>query len=202
MGGDGIEPPTSCLYGTRSDRDAISVCRMVAPFFGFSNGAASCSENLSFADGSGRFGHQNASVPKRRPRPSRRLASGLTLSGSRETCPRCGEWAELPDGTFDVIEDAIHVLSASDLTLERLLRLQAILDAANAGRMTEEDAAKTVADEAPEVASLLRRLRPKMGRALIHFLLTAVQILAAQALAEAATTPLRVKTCSRRSSER
>ena len=109
---------------------------------------------------------------------------GLTLQGNRETCPRCGAWAELPDGTFDVIGDAIRVLSASDLTRERLLRLQAILQAANEGRISEEEAEEAVAAESPEIATLLQRLRPKMGRALILFVSSAISILAAQALAE------------------
>jgi hypothetical protein len=108
----------------------------------------------------------------------------IRLSGNKETCPGCGGWAELPDGTFDVIGDAIHVLSMSDLTRERLLRLQTILKAASEGRISEEEADEAVAAEAPEVASLLQRLRPKMGRALIFFVSTAISILATQAIAE------------------
>jgi hypothetical protein len=110
--------------------------------------------------------------------------TGLVLEGNREQCPRCGASAELPDGTFDVVGDTIHVLSASELTRERLLRLQTVLDSARAGRISEDEVVQAVADEAPEFAGLMQRLRPKMGHALILFLYAAVNILVAQAVAE------------------
>jgi ribosomal protein S27AE len=110
--------------------------------------------------------------------------TGLVLKDNREQCPRCGEWAELPDGTFDVVGDTIHVLTASELTRERLLRLETVLAAAQARQMGDDEAAQAVADEAPELAGLIERLRPKMGRALLVFLFAVVQILISQAVAE------------------
>lgn len=110
--------------------------------------------------------------------------SGLVLEENREQCPRCGQWAELPDGTFDVVGDTVHILAASDLTRERLLRLQAIIDAATAGEMSDEDATKAIAEEVPELGSLIARLRPKMGRALVVFLFALLQIFVGQALSE------------------
>jgi hypothetical protein len=109
---------------------------------------------------------------------------GLVLEGNRETCPRCGAWAELPDGTFDVLGDTIRVLSATELTQERLRRLQAVLDAATAGDVSDDEATEAIIAEAPELEPLLAKLRPKMGRAIIFFLWAAIQILANQALAE------------------
>jgi hypothetical protein len=109
----------------------------------------------------------------------------LTLSGNRETCPRCGAWAELPDGTFNVIGDTIEVLGATELTRERLSRLQAILKDAEAGRISADEAARAVAEQVPSVAPLLERYGQQMQRALFIFLLAVVQILAGQALAEA-----------------
>lgn len=50
--------------------------------------------------------------------------------------------------------------------------------------MSEDEAAQAVADEAPELAGFIERLRPTMGRALIHLLLMVVGILLAQAVAE------------------
>jgi hypothetical protein len=110
--------------------------------------------------------------------------TGLVMKGNRESCPRCGAWAELPDGTFDVVGDTIHVLSASELTQERLTRLSAILDAARAGEISDDEAAEAVAKEAPTLAPLLEQLRPKMGRAFVLFLFAVVQILLTQAIAE------------------
>ena len=108
----------------------------------------------------------------------------LRLRGNRTNCPRCNGWAELPDGTFNVVGDTIEVLEATDLTRERLLRLQAILDRAREGRMDPEEAAAAVVKEAPELEPLIDRFRPKMGVALYAFLWFVFQILAAQVLAE------------------
>jgi hypothetical protein len=108
----------------------------------------------------------------------------LKITGARETCPACGAMAELPDGTFDVVGDTIHVLSASQLTLERLRRLEAILKGAQRGEMSDEAAAEAVAAEDPELARLIEALRPKMGKAVLGFILIVLQILGTQWLAE------------------
>jgi hypothetical protein len=108
---------------------------------------------------------------------------GLTLSGNVQRCPQCGGLAELPEGTFDVADETIRVLSASDLTRERLLRLQAILEQAGRAEMPTEAAADAIADEAPALKRLFDRY-PKMGRALIKWLEIIVVILLAQGLAE------------------
>jgi hypothetical protein len=117
---------------------------------------------------------------------------GLTLAGNKETCPRCGQWAELPDGTFNVVDDTIQVLTASRLTTKRLLRLQAILEQANAGfraaqAMTDasvQAVSEAVVDEAPELRPLLERYGPKMQAALLFLLALIVQTLIQQGVAE------------------
>lgn len=75
--------------------------------------------------------------------------TGLTLAGVRTNCPRCGGTAELPDGTYDVTEDTIHVLAGSELTRNRMLRLSEILEAARAGEMTDDETIDAVADVSP-----------------------------------------------------
>jgi len=92
--------------------------------------------------------------------------------------------AELPDGTFDVVGDTIHVLPATELTRERLERLSAILESARSGEISEKEAAEAVAEEAPALVPLWEQLRPRMGRAFVVFLLAVVQILLTQAIAE------------------
>jgi len=92
--------------------------------------------------------------------------------------------AELPEGTFRITEDTIHALAVSDLTRERLFRLRDILEAAERGDISDSEAEEAVAEEAPEVASLLRRFQPKMGRALIGLLKVVIVLLATQALSE------------------
>jgi hypothetical protein len=108
----------------------------------------------------------------------------LDIRNVQEPCPRCGEDAELPDGTFNIIGDTIEVLSASGLTRARLLRLATILEAARVGQISEKAAAQAVVDEAPSLAPLMERYEPNMRRALIVFLFALVQILLAQAVSE------------------
>jgi hypothetical protein len=106
------------------------------------------------------------------------------MYGNKESCPRCGQWAELPEGTFNVTAGTIEVLTASDLTRERLARLAQIVDAARAGDISEEEATQAVIKEAPALAGLFNALGPRMGRALIVLLFAVIQILASQAVSE------------------
>jgi hypothetical protein len=99
------------------------------------------------------------------------------------------ELGRVPDGTLNVVDDVVEVLSASALTRERLLRLQAILGQARAGQMNTEDAVDAVADEAPSLQALIDQYGPRMRAALITFLWILVSILLAQGLAELRTTP-------------
>jgi hypothetical protein len=108
----------------------------------------------------------------------------ITFEGSRETCPRCHQWAEIPDGTFSFTEDTIEVMDAPDLTRERLLRVAEILDAGRSGAITDDEAAQAVAEVAPSLAPLVARFGPRMQKALLVFLWAVVQVLLTQALAE------------------
>ena len=52
--------------------------------------------------------------------PSRAVIDGkareVTFTGvSLEACPHCGAPADLPDGTFNVVDDTIEALAASQL---------------------------------------------------------------------------------------
>jgi hypothetical protein len=109
---------------------------------------------------------------------------GLTLKGNREPCPNCGEEAQTLEGTFDVVDDTIEVLSASGLTWEALERVSAILEQARAGEMSTDAAVEAVTNEAPSFKPLLDRYGPRMRKAFILFLLTVIQILIAQGLSE------------------
>jgi hypothetical protein len=90
---------------------------------------------------------------------------GLTLKGNREPCPNCGEEAQTLEGTFDVVDDTIEVLSASGLTWEALERVSAILEQARAGEMSTDAAVEAVTNEAPSFKPLLDRYGPRMRKA-------------------------------------
>lgn len=44
----------------------------------------------------------------------------VTLSGNREECPFCGAWADIADGVFDVIDGILSIVSAPDITQQKL----------------------------------------------------------------------------------
>jgi hypothetical protein len=115
------------------------------------------------------------------------VVQDLVLEGNKETCPRCGQWAELPDGRFTIADDTIHVLAASKLSRERLGQLAAILEQVKAGSLTEDEAA----EQAPELEPLFTKYGPVMRKALIAFLwfvfTTAVTIAATDRFSHAAT---------------
>ena len=54
------------------------------------------------------------------------------MTGNRTNCPRCGGTANLMDGTFSVEDDKFRILSAPSVTREMLVRLQLLLDEAEA----------------------------------------------------------------------
>lgn len=108
----------------------------------------------------------------------------LTLEGNLETCPRCGKWAELPEGTFNIVGETIQVLSASQLTRERLQRLAAILERARTGEISEAAARQAVEDEAPAFRPIMERFGPRMRKAWVFLLLAIFNALIAQGIAE------------------
>lgn len=91
---------------------------------------------------------------------------GLTLRGNRETCAVCGAMAEIMDGEFDIIDGVVRILSAPDLTFERLRRLQDVVRGLQDDRVTPERVAEVLESEAPE----LSRWRPRNSSQLLPWL--------------------------------
>ena len=106
--------------------------------------------------------------------------SGVVVKGNRQSCPLCGELADIADTTVNIVDGVFQGFSTEEWTRERLLRVQEILRAARAGAVSDEDAVQAIRDEDPRLASVLARGRSQMGTALIALLL----IVVAQALAE------------------
>ncbi len=59
-------------------------------------------------------------------------ARNITLVGNLTNCPRCGGIARFIEGEFNVKDGKFEVLSASDVTREMLVRLQLLIDEAEA----------------------------------------------------------------------
>ena len=111
-------------------------------------------------------------------------ARNVTIGNARQNCPRCGAWAELPAGTFNVIGDTIEVLAGSGLTRERMFRLRDILERAESEHADSAQAIEAVIAEAPDLRPLVERYGPKMQKALIKFLLFLFTVLIAQGVSE------------------
>jgi hypothetical protein len=101
----------------------------------------------------------------------------LVMEGNREQCPRCGHMAELPDGTFNIVDDTLTVLEATPLTRARLAQLADLMDRARTGAIAEEDLADELEREGgwTALADLLRKAPPRMRHALIFLLIFVVQ---------------------------
>lgn len=101
-------------------------------------------------------------------------ATNVTLRGNRETCPNCGRMAEIPDGVFDFVGDTITVLSAPQRTQDQLRRLQDILRAARADRVSPADLADTIRRDAPDLEPIVSRLLVPKSPGELYALLTLV----------------------------
>jgi hypothetical protein len=44
----------------------------------------------------------------------------LTLSGNKESCPRCGHMAQMADGVFNIANDVLSVVTAPNITKQML----------------------------------------------------------------------------------
>jgi ribosomal protein S27AE len=120
----------------------------------------------------------------------------LSISNSREQCPRCGAWADLPDGTFNVFGDTIEILEATPITRARLGQLGQILDRARRGEISEDQVADEIEQEDgwSDLAELFRKATPRVRHALILLLIFVVQTIGAHELedhlwADGATNP-------------
>lgn len=97
---------------------------------------------------------------------------GMTVSNIQETCPKCGKRADVLDGTFDFVGDAIKVRKAPPQTIEILAALQEALRAAQGGKSTDEVLAP-IKKQSPQLATEAESVIKKHGRtALIVVLLT------------------------------
>jgi hypothetical protein len=113
-------------------------------------------------------------------------STNVTLTGNKESCPRCGRLAEIPDGTFNFVGDTMEVLEATPLTRARLSGLADALSRVRAGELSEDELADEVEREggSTALAELLRKASPRVRHALIMVLIFAIGQLAQYELTE------------------
>ncbi|QPX61733.1 hypothetical protein SEA_BUNKER_30 [Gordonia phage Bunker] len=99
----------------------------------------------------------------------------VTVSGTRVSCPVCGGMADLLDGEFGVMDQALVLLSGPEWTVGTLKRVKAILGAV-ASQEEADNAIAEIEEIAPGLADWIRRVAIGWSTANT---LTAVQIIVA-----------------------
>lgn len=72
-------------------------------------------------------------------------SSDITLQGNRETCPRCGQLANIQDGTYDFVGNVISAIRAPGVMRADVLALQNIAKSVQSGELSAEDAESEIA---------------------------------------------------------
>lgn len=76
--------------------------------------------------------------------------------GNTETCPSCGQQAELSEGVFNLTGDVLEIVSAPNVTHAMHAALRSILEAIDDGALTPEAAIDEVAKVSPPLAASLK----------------------------------------------
>lgn len=87
----------------------------------------------------------------------------VTLQGNRETCPRCGRWANIADGVFEITHGALRLIQGSRATQDMLDRFAEMLQQANDGKLSPSDLEERAADLKPELGQAVAEMRRGSG---------------------------------------
>ncbi len=104
--------------------------------------------------------------------------SGIFLSGGTANlvgnkagpCPICGSMGTIPDGVFTATGNVLRLLSGPANTVERLVRLSEVINAAREQRKEPNQIVEEIKKEAPELSSIVDAL-PRTRSELYNFLL-------------------------------
>ena len=103
-------------------------------------------------------------------------ASNVTLSGNKAgPCPKCKAMGSIPDGVFNFVGGVIEVLSAPQITIDRLRRLASLIE-----ELKKDPTAKALQklqDAAPELKETLKNTPIDSGHitAWLSLILMAIQ---------------------------
>ncbi|MEQ1905154.1 MAG: hypothetical protein ABL888_13275 [Pirellulaceae bacterium] len=96
------------------------------------------------------------------------------MSGNKQTCPFCGDFADLFDGTFDVVGDVIDVLKPGNISEDLLSKFVDLAKKSKKENTTFEAFAKQADDISPVLGHFVRQASGKIP--LQAFLLIAILI--------------------------
>lgn len=92
-------------------------------------------------------------------------------------CPYCGGWGHVPDGTFNVVQGVIEVLSAPQRSIDELIRLNNLLQKAKVSNLESNEVVEKINEESPELSPLLSFLKNEDFRYWLPVMLTILNIL-------------------------
>lgn len=79
---------------------------------------------------------------------------------SSQTCPRCGQMAEISEGTFFLVNDVLTAVQGPEVTKVALQKLQEIVEQAQSTGLSNDELAKQIAQVNPSLgAAIARNLR-------------------------------------------
>ena len=106
-------------------------------------------------------------------------ASGtFDMVGNKVTCPNCGKFASIVDGTYEFAGDTIKRIRASKATVSQLKRLVSILERAKDNDVSPFELSETIRKEVPELYSFSDAL-PETRNELYGFITTLVAVVVA-----------------------
>ena len=83
--------------------------------------------------------------------------SNIQLGGNKVgPCPSCGGWGQVPDGTYDLIDDTLRVVKAATFETAALDGLIKLLESRAEGKATDEEVIARVEAEAPSLAPTVK----------------------------------------------
>lgn len=78
----------------------------------------------------------------------------VTFVGGHVRCPNCRAWADILDGTYQLMGDAVRVLAATKPTAEILRKLADSLNEARKRKASPEEIFATIKEHVPELSKL------------------------------------------------
>lgn len=90
-------------------------------------------------------------------------ASNITFEGCQETCPRCGGFANIQDGTYDFVGRVITAFRAPGVSWDDIIEFQSIAAAVNSGELSKEQADARVEQIGASLAGLWKWINDNSG---------------------------------------
>ena len=84
-------------------------------------------------------------------------ATGIVLTGNKETCPFCGELAEVQEGTFDRADGVLSMIYGPRVTKQKLADLEVAAVQAYRQKTPADDLAKEINKIDPSFSSFFHK---------------------------------------------